>query len=58
MIVGIIVFIVLTLLIAAGTSIWSTTSKEDRKSFALLILKSGVYSAIALAILFVIVNLF
>lgn len=54
----IMVFVVLTILIAAGISIWSSTSHGDRKAFALLLLKGGVCSAIALAILFVIVNLF
>jgi 6-phosphofructokinase len=58
MIIGILAFITLTMTIAAVSSIWSTISRDERKLFAKLMGKSALYSAIALSILFVIVNLF
>lgn len=58
MIAGIFTFIILTLFIAAGLSIWSVTSFAERKTFFKLILKSAICSAIAVTILSFVVILF
>lgn len=58
MIMMLIIFVALTLFIAAGTSIWSTATKTERKTFLKLIGKSALFSAIAIVILSVVVTLF
>lgn len=58
MILMILVFIVLTFAIAAGSSILSTMSKEEKKQAFKLFAKSSLYAAIAVCILSVITFLF
>jgi len=58
MLLMILVFIVLTFVIAAGSSILSTMSKQEKLQAFKLFAKSSLYAAIAVGILSVITFLF
>ena len=58
MLLMILVFIVLTVAIAAGSSILSTMSKQEKLQTFKLFAKSSLYAAIAVGILSVITFLF
>lgn len=58
MIQGIIGFVALTLLIAAGASMWSVTTTKEKIEFFKLLGRSSLYAGLAVTILFGIVLFF